>query len=281
MDIETKWLTAAIEVKDTGGDTGGFEAILSTPDVDRDGEAIDIKSWGTLPESVPVNVDHNMSVDGLIGTGIPKIEDGVVKLSVTFASTPEAQRVRTLVQEKHIRATSVEFLRKTQTDQKGVKTTSREMIGAAVTNYPANPHAVILAAKAGARNSRSDSERIQAIHDHAVALGATPDATKAVKGIRTYEEVDHPILYVDVDIQGSPYILTFWVDSEGDPHPCDIIADATGDSTEVATDNAVDDSAGKAIEPPADESPADEDADAKSLIDMETEALLKLAESYL
>src|ERR1700755_850106 len=112
MDIETKWLSAAIEVKDTGGDTGGFEAILSTPDVDRDGEAIDIKSWGELPESIPVNVAHDMSVDGLIGTGVPRIEDGVVKLSVTFASTPEAQKVRTLVQEKHVRATSVEFLRK-------------------------------------------------------------------------------------------------------------------------------------------------------------------------
>lgn len=275
MDIETKWLSAAIEVKDTGGETGGFEAILSTPDVDRDGEAIDVKSWGSLPESIPVNVDHDMSVDGLIGTGVPRIEDGVVKLSVTFASTAEAQKVRTLVQEKHVRATSVEFLRKTTTDQKGLKTTSREMIGAAVTNYPANAGARILSAKAGARNSKGDTERIQAIHDHAVALGATTEA----KSIMTYEEVAHELLYIDVEIQGQPYILTFWLDSNGDPHPCDFVEDATGDTTEDAT-AAVDLSAGKAITPPADESPAD-DADAKSLIDLETQALLILAESYL
>lgn len=277
MDIETKWLTAAIEIKDTGGDTGGFEAVLSTPDIDRDGEAIDVKSWGTLPESIPVNVDHDMTVAGLIGTGIPRFEDGVVKLSVSFASTSEAQRVRTLVQEKHVRATSVEFLRKTSTDQKGVKTTSREMIGAAVTNYPANPNAVILSAKAGARNSKTDAERIQAIHDHAVSLGATP----ASKSITTYEEVRHDLLYLDVVIFGQPYVLTFWVDSEGDPHPCDFVLDATGAPTEVAIDTAADNSAGKAIEPPADESPANEDADAKSLFELETETLLILAESYL
>lgn len=277
MDIETKWLTAAIEIKDTGGDTGGFEAVLSTPDIDRDGEAIDVKSWGTLPESIPVNVDHDMTVAGLIGTGIPRFEDGVVKLSVSFASTSEAQRVRTLVQEKHVRATSVEFLRKTSTDQKGVKTTSREMIGAAVTNYPANPNAVILSAKAGARNSKTDAERIQAIHDHAVSLGATP----ANKSITTYEEVRHDLLYLDVVIFGQPYVLTFWVDSEGDPHPCDFVLDATGAPTEVAIDTAADNSAGKAIEPPADESPANEDADAKSLFELETETLLILAESYL
>jgi hypothetical protein len=270
MDIETKWLTAAIEVKDTGGDTGGFDAILSTPDVDRDGEAIDVKSWGSLPESIPVNVDHDMTVSGLIGTGVPRVEDGVVKLSVTFASTPEAQRVRTLVQEKHIRATSVEFLRKTQTDQKGVKTTTREMIGAAVTNYPANPNAVILTAKAGARNSRSDSERIQAIHDHALALGATP-AAKSVAP-------DSPeLLYLDVEIKGQPYVLTFYLDADGDPHPSSFVADATGKTTEVATEDAVDESAGS----PADESPAEDDADAKSLIDTEIEALAALAESYL
>lgn len=277
MDIETKWLTAAIEIKDTGGDTGGFEAVLSTPDIDRDGEAIDVKSWGTLPESIPVNVDHDMTVAGLIGTGIPRLEDGVVKLSVSFASTSEAQRVRTLVQEKHVRATSVEFLRKTSTDQKGVKTTSREMIGAAVTNYPANPNAVILSAKAGARNSKTDAERIQAIHDHAVSLGATP----ASKSVTTYEEVRHDLLYLDVVIFGQPYVLTFWVDSEGDPHPCDFVLDATGAPTEVAIDTAADNSAGKAIEPPADESPANEDADAKSLFELETETLLILAESYL
>lgn len=147
MTIERKWLTASIATKDTGGDTGGFEAVLSTPDVDRDGESIDIKSWGELPPSVPVNLDHEMNISGLVGTGIPRFEDGVVKLSVTFASTPEAQKARTLVNEGHIKATSVEFLRKTETDTKGVKTTSREMIGAALTNYPANIKAVVLSSK--------------------------------------------------------------------------------------------------------------------------------------
>lgn len=158
MTIERKRLTASIVTKDTGGDTGSFEAILSTPDIDRDGESIDVKSWGTLPETIPVNTDHNMSMAGLIGTGIPRIEDGVVKLSVTFASTPEAQKARTLVNEGHIKATSVEFLRKTETDTKGVKTTSREMIGAALTSYPANPNAVVLSSKSATDSKSADIE---------------------------------------------------------------------------------------------------------------------------
>lgn len=37
-------------------------------------------------------------------------------------------------------------------------------------------------AKVGARNSRSDLERIQGVHDHAVALGATCEAAKAAGG---------------------------------------------------------------------------------------------------
>jgi len=42
--------------------------------------------------------------------------------------------------------------------------------------------AVMVIAKAGARNSKSDSDRIQGIHDHSVSLGAACAAAKAEKG---------------------------------------------------------------------------------------------------
>jgi hypothetical protein len=42
--------------------------------------------------------------------------------------------------------------------------------------------AVMVMAKAGARNSKPDSERIQGIHDHSVSLGAACAAAKAEKG---------------------------------------------------------------------------------------------------
>ena len=42
--------------------------------------------------------------------------------------------------------------------------------------------AVMVLAKAGARNSKTDSEKIQGIHDHSVSLGAACAAAKAEKG---------------------------------------------------------------------------------------------------
>lgn len=230
---ESTWLEATIDCKSLDAATGGFDAILSTPDVDRDGESIDVKSWGDLPESIPVNTDHDMTIKGLIGTGTPRIQDGVVRLAVTFASTPEAQQIRTLVKEGHIRSTSVEFLRRSSTDEKGVKTTRREMIGAAVTNYPANPNATILGSKAGARNSSRDQGMIQQMHDHAKDLGAA--CAKSVTVITDDPNVDESVPpertrgFTTVDIDGQPYLLTYTSYSDGTIYPCDLILDSTGD----------------------------------------------------
>lgn len=261
MEFERKWLTATIESKDTGGDTGGFEAILSTPQTDRDGESIDVKSWGQLPATVPVNLDHNTDISGLIGTGIPRVEDGVVKLSVTFASTPEAQKARTLVNEGHVKSTSVEFLRRSKTDEKGVKTTSREMIGAALTNYPANTGAVILSSKAGARNSKNDSQMIQQIHDHALALGAVSPVGKSV-------DPDAEVHFLDLTIDGKAYTFSYTLDDEGDPVPGFFMRDLTDSATKSA-DSAADEAADTA------------DEDAKSLFEFEAEAYLVSMRPYL
>lgn len=266
MHTERKRLTASIVTKDTGGDTGGFEAVLSTPDVDRDGESIDVKSWGTLPESLPVNLDHEMSISGLVGTGVPRIEDGVVKLSVTFASTPEAQKARTLVNEGHIKATSVEFLRKTETDTKGVKTTSREMIGAALTNYPANPKAVVLSSKTGARNSYKDQQMVQQIHDHAIALGATPAQKAIVVVVDDDDDVSEgetlmTMGYAPITIEGVNYILTYCIDeTTGEVEPDDLILDNTSAATlsiDTADNKSADTAASAAV---------DADSDAESFL---------------
>lgn len=262
MEFERKWLTATIESKDTGGDTGGFEAILSTPETDRDGESIDVKSWGELPASIPVNLDHDTTVNGLIGSGVPRVEDGVVKLSVTFASTPEAQKARTLVNEGHVKSTSVEFLRRSKTDEKGVKTTSREMIGAAVTNYPSNTGAVILSSKAGARNSKNDSQMIQQIHDHALALGAiSPSTEKSV-------DPDAEVFSLDLTIEGKDYSISYTLNGEGDP--------VAGSFTRNLTDSAT-----KSADSAADEAADTADEDAKSLFEFEAEAYLVSMRPYL
>jgi len=158
---------------------GSFSAILSAPTRDRDGDVLLPEEWKTpLPEHITVDMDHQMSVAGTIGSARPWIDEkGNLRIEGTFASTPEAQKVRTLVREGHVNRTSVAFMsEKTQKD--GVTQVKRELLNAAIVAIPSNREAAILAyksveAKAGARNSKTDQEHLDAIARHAVALGAT------------------------------------------------------------------------------------------------------------
>jgi hypothetical protein len=91
--------------------------------------------------------------------------------------------VRTLVNEGHIRTTSVAYMTE-KTKKDGKDTVTRELLNGAFVAVPSNREALVLASKstkAGARNSATDMEHIQAIHDHAVALGADTGGKAAPK----------------------------------------------------------------------------------------------------
>lgn len=163
---------------------GSFEAILSAPTLDRDGEILLADEWKMpLPDRITVDVDHGMTVASTIGSAKPWIDDdGNLRITGTFASTPKAQEVRTLMKEGHINTTSVAFM--SEKTQKGEKTVVlRELLNAAVVAIPSNREALVLASKAlkaGARNSKSDAEMIQSMHDTAGALGADCSKKSAV-----------------------------------------------------------------------------------------------------
>src|SRR3569623_864175 len=171
---------------------GSFEVILSAPTKDRDGDTLLPDEWKQpLPEHITFDSDHGMTVATTVGSGVPRIDEetGNLVVSGSYSSLPRAPEVRTLVNEGHIRTTSVAFMsEKTEKDGKSVAT--RELLNGAFVAIPSNREALVLAskgfeAKAGARNSSSDMEHIQAIHDHAVALGADTAAkafTKAANG---------------------------------------------------------------------------------------------------
>src|SRR3954470_16237276 len=89
---------------------GTFEVILSTPEVDRDGESVAKGAFNPLPDHVSFDRDHGMSVDTTVGSGVPRYDGDVLKVSGTWSSIPEAQKVRTLVREGHVRTTSVAFM---------------------------------------------------------------------------------------------------------------------------------------------------------------------------
>ncbi|MBF6060516.1 hypothetical protein IU500_06960 [Nocardia terpenica] len=166
---------AAITSADTTLDDapyGGFEAILSTPALDRDGDQLRTSEWKTpLPDHITVDVDHEMSVRGTVGSATPYLDDdGNLRIRAKFASTATAQEVRTLITEGHIKTVSVAFM----TDKAAAKDgrPSRELLNAGVVSVPSNREALILNAKAGARNSASDRALIQSVHDAASQLGA-------------------------------------------------------------------------------------------------------------
>lgn len=154
---------------------GSFKIVLSTPTRDRDGEEVKANEWKLpLPSRITMDVDHGMSAEKTVGSGVPSLDAaGRLVVEGTFASTSLGQTVRTLVTEGHISTTSVAFLRESSTDQKsGEKVITRELLNGAFVAIPANPEAVVMAAKSGARNSSSDQEMIQTIHDLVTALGA-------------------------------------------------------------------------------------------------------------
>lgn len=171
----------------TGADDdfpGTFEVILSAPTEDRDGDTLLPDEWKQpLPEHITFDMDHGMSVATTIGSGVPSLnEKGELVVSGTYSSLPRAQEVRTLVNEGHIKTTSVAFMSLPKTSKDAAPL--RELLNGAFVAVPSNREALVLSSKgfkAGARNSASDAEHIQAIHDHAIALGASAD-TKAFHG---------------------------------------------------------------------------------------------------
>jgi len=175
---------------------GSFEVILSAQTKDRDGDTLLKDGWKLpLPEHITFDSDHGMTVEKTVGSGVPRIDEetGNLVVSGTYSSLPRAQEVRTLVNEGHIRTTSVAFMsEKSQKD--GATVSVRELLNGAFVAIPSNREALVLSSKglkAGARNSAADAEKVQGIHDHAAALGADCSGMKSL-GKKDAEDVVDP-----------------------------------------------------------------------------------------
>jgi hypothetical protein len=203
VNVVTK-ATATVEAVESDNPNGQFDVILSTNALDRDGDELQADEWKQpLPDHITFDSDHGMSVATTVGSGRPFINDqGQLQVRGTFASTPHAQNVRTLVNEGHIKTTSVAFV-----ERKGKKDarTERELLNGAFVAVPANPEAVVLGSKSsshrlgiheafnlheylawrrtkaadgtsdaqgGAPASPTMQDLVQAIHDAAYHLGA-------------------------------------------------------------------------------------------------------------
>lgn len=181
-------LASVKAVEDDDSPNGSFHVILSTPEVDRDGESIETRAFEPLPDHITFDVDHGMSTQTTVGSGTPTYEaDGLLHVRGTYSSIPRAQEVRTLVREGHIRTTSVAYMNATYEQKDGVPTVTRaELLNGAFVPIPSNRGAAVLTSKAYAERlaaagpvleaegtKATKAQRTQQIHDLAAANGAS------------------------------------------------------------------------------------------------------------
>lgn len=141
---------ALFEVKalDDLDPNGEFEAILSVPTVDRDGEVIDGRAFEPLPAEIPIHKFHDFSSP--VATATPFYEGDVLKARGVFDPDPDSQAIRQKV-GRSIRYMSVGFMAATRSDQDGTPhITKAELLEASFVSVPSNREAAILAVKQAA-----------------------------------------------------------------------------------------------------------------------------------
>lgn len=145
---------ALFEVKAVDGSdpNGEFEAILSVPTVDRDGEIIDGHAFDPLPAEIPIHKFHDFQSPVAVAT--PYYEGDILKAKGTFDPDPEAQMIRQKV-GRSIRYMSVGFMAATRSDQDGIPhITKAELLEASFVSIPSNREAAILAVKSETKRGR-------------------------------------------------------------------------------------------------------------------------------
>lgn len=144
---------------DADTETGAFDVILSAQTLDRDGDVLSSDEWKTpLPEHIVFDIDHGMSVATTVGSGKPFINDsGDLQVRGTYSSISRAQEVRTLVNEGHIRTTSVAFMT-TKTAKSNDGKAERELLNGAFVAIPSNRDAKVLSSKSLQTDLPADRE---------------------------------------------------------------------------------------------------------------------------
>ena len=184
---------------------GGFTAIASTPDLDRDGEVIDSGAFLPLPKAVPLLAFHDRNDP--IGVCRPRYDGNRLLVEATFASTARAQEVRQLVKEGAVTSVSVGMLVANRVKDKAgvVHITRAELLEVSIVSIPSNRAALIteqraaklkrapaitipkdelplLRADIALARAAMQSERPVAPDDPYIRSGFTPNLARVQKG---------------------------------------------------------------------------------------------------
>lgn len=135
----------ALEATEKAGDeTGTFEVVISTDNVDRYGEVIKLDAWELehyLKSPVVLwGHDHKTLPIGMATSVV--VKDGKLVATGKFAPHEFAQQIRKLYDLGMLRATSVGFIEK---EREGNLITKCELIEFSFVSVPANPYALALA----------------------------------------------------------------------------------------------------------------------------------------
>lgn len=145
--LQSKEVQEFIEKTKAATDGGSFEVVVSTADIDRQGETIDQGGWNfDLYRQNPIVLwAHDYSILPIGITESIETIDGKTIAKGKFApegANPFAQQVRRLYDLKIVRATSVGFIAK---QMEGNKITNAELLEFSFVPVPANPYALSLA----------------------------------------------------------------------------------------------------------------------------------------
>jgi hypothetical protein len=174
VDIMQKRV-ALFEVKalDDSDPSGEFEAILSVPTLDRDGEIIDAGAFDPLPEFLPIHKYHDFSSP--VASAVPYYDGDVLKGRGVFDPDPDSQTFRSKV-GRSVRFMSVGFMAAISKDADGIPhITNGELLEASFVTVSSNRDAAVLALKSytdAFEMKASKGDRLQQIHDLAIANGA-------------------------------------------------------------------------------------------------------------
>ena len=144
--LQSKEVQDFIEKTKAATDSGSFEVIVSTADIDRQGESIEQAGWdfGLYKQNPIVLWAHDYSMLPIGVTESIETIDGKTVAKGKFApeeANPFAQQVRRLYDLKIVRATSVGFIAK---QMEGNKITEAELLEFSFVPVPANPYALSL-----------------------------------------------------------------------------------------------------------------------------------------
>jgi uncharacterized protein len=145
--FESEEVKQLIEATKAASDTGSFEVVATTENLDRYQEVIKLDGWDIEHyRRNPVILwghDHSRLIG--MATSVD-IVDGKMIVKGKFAPTEEGQEKRKLYEMGFLRATSVGFIEK---EREGNLITKSELLELSFVSVPANPYALRLSMEKG------------------------------------------------------------------------------------------------------------------------------------